>query len=124
MSASKKLDKERASSLNIDSTKLSQGGIIGTADLYDVKEYNSKTEFVKDKNKHFADIDLPWRVCDLYLYFNVTLHALKKTTLTLVLVCPTNKMQVQEMQAAAQVVATAQIAVLVVIVVAQVKDVV
>jgi hypothetical protein len=54
--ASKNLDKERASSLNIDFTKLSKGAIIGTAALYDVKEYKSKTEFVKDKNKHYADI--------------------------------------------------------------------
>ena len=54
--ASKNLDKERASSLSIDYTKLSQGAIIGTAILYDVKEYKSKAEFVKDKNKHYADI--------------------------------------------------------------------
>ena len=54
--ASKNLDKERASSLNIDYTNLSQGAILGTAELYDVKEYKSKAEFVKDRNKHFADI--------------------------------------------------------------------
>jgi hypothetical protein len=54
--ASKQVDEERASSLNIDHTKLSKGAIIGTADLYDVKEYKSKAEFVKDKNKHYADI--------------------------------------------------------------------
>ncbi len=54
--ASKNLDKERASPLNIDYTNLSQGAILGTAELYDVKEYKSKAEFVKDRNKHFADI--------------------------------------------------------------------
>jgi hypothetical protein len=54
--ASKNLDKERASSLDIDYTKLSKGAIIGTAILYDVKEYESKAEFVKDMNKHYADI--------------------------------------------------------------------
>jgi predicted transcriptional regulator len=54
--ASRNLDKKRASSLNIDYTKLSQGAIIGTAILYDVKEYKSEAEFVKDKNKHYADI--------------------------------------------------------------------
>jgi predicted transcriptional regulator len=55
--ASKQVDKERASSLNIDYTKLSQGKIIGTVVLYDVKQYKSKAEFVKDRNKHFADIN-------------------------------------------------------------------
>lgn len=54
--ASKNLDKEKAISLNIDYTRLSQGAIIGTAILYDVKEYKSEAEFVKDKNKHLADI--------------------------------------------------------------------
>ena len=54
--ASKNLDKERASSLNIDYSRLSQGAIIGTAILYDVKGYKSESEFVKDKNKHYADI--------------------------------------------------------------------
>jgi hypothetical protein len=54
--ASKNLDKERAISLNIDYTKLSKGAIIGTAILYDVKGYKSEAEFVKDKNKHYADI--------------------------------------------------------------------
>lgn len=29
---------------------------IGTAILYDVKEYKSEAEFVKDRNKHYADI--------------------------------------------------------------------
>ena len=54
--ASKNLDKERASSLNIDYTKLNKGAIIGTADLYDVKQYTSNSDFEKDKNKHYADI--------------------------------------------------------------------
>jgi hypothetical protein len=54
--ASKQVDKERASSLNIDHTKLSKGAIIGTAELYYVKEYKSNAEFVKDKNKHYTDI--------------------------------------------------------------------
>jgi hypothetical protein len=54
--ASKKIDKARAKSLDINFTKLSTGAIIGTAILYNVKEYKSKAEFEKDKNKHYADI--------------------------------------------------------------------
>ncbi len=54
--ASKNLDEERASSLNIDYTKLNKGAIIGTADLYDVKQYTNNSDFEKDKNKHYADI--------------------------------------------------------------------
>ena len=54
--ASKQLDKEVASSLNINYTKLSQGAIIGTAELYDVKHYENNSEFEKDKNKHYAEI--------------------------------------------------------------------
>ncbi len=34
----------------------SKGAIIGTADLYDVKQYKSNSDFEKDKNKHYADI--------------------------------------------------------------------
>jgi predicted transcriptional regulator len=45
--ASKNLDKERANSLDIDYTKLSKGAIIGTVELYDVKQYRSNYEFEK-----------------------------------------------------------------------------
>jgi predicted transcriptional regulator len=55
--ASKNLDKERAILLNINYAMLIRGAIIGTAVLYDVKQYKSKAEFVKDRNKHFADIN-------------------------------------------------------------------
>jgi len=54
--ASKKIDKERAKSLGVNYTKLSTGSIIGTAILYNVKEYKSEADFKKDKNKHYADI--------------------------------------------------------------------
>jgi hypothetical protein len=47
--ASKKIDKERARSLGIDYTKLTTGAIIGTAILYNVKEYQNKADFEKDK---------------------------------------------------------------------------
>jgi hypothetical protein len=56
--ASKKVDKDRCKSLGIDLTKLSMGAMLGTAILYDVKEYKSKTEFEKDKNKHYANIKI------------------------------------------------------------------
>ena len=54
--ASKQFDKEMASSLNINYTKLSKGVIIGTAELYDVKQYNNNPDFEKDKYKHYANI--------------------------------------------------------------------
>ncbi len=54
--ASRQLDKEVASSLNFYYTKLSKGAIIGTAELYDVKQYKSNSDFEKDQNKHYADI--------------------------------------------------------------------
>jgi hypothetical protein len=38
------IDKGRSESLGIDYKKLMQGGIIGTAILYDVKQYKKKTE--------------------------------------------------------------------------------
>ena len=43
-----------ASSLGIDYAKLTAGAIIGTAILYDVKEYKRNSDFEKDKNKHYA----------------------------------------------------------------------
>ena len=46
-----------ASSLGIDYAKLTAGAIIGTAILYDVKEYKRNSDFEKDKNKHYADIN-------------------------------------------------------------------
>jgi hypothetical protein len=33
-----------------------QGVIIGSAILYDIKQYKKKTEREKDRNKHYADI--------------------------------------------------------------------
>jgi ASCH domain len=56
INASKNIDKERSESLGIDYNMLTRGAIIGTVVLYDVKQYNHKTEFEIDKNKHYADI--------------------------------------------------------------------
>ena len=50
--ASKNIDKD----LGIDYNKLTRGAIIGSAVLYDVKQYRNKTELEVDKNKHLADI--------------------------------------------------------------------
>jgi anaerobic ribonucleoside-triphosphate reductase len=52
----KKIDKESAKALGINFTKLRTGAIIGTAILYNVKEYKSEADFEKDKNKHYGDI--------------------------------------------------------------------
>ena len=36
---------------------LIRGAIIGSAVLYDVKQYKNKTELEMDKNKHYADVE-------------------------------------------------------------------
>src|SRR6476660_2955997 len=54
--ASKNVDKERSESLGIDYKMLTSGAIIGTAILYDVKQYKNKAQLEKDENKHYADI--------------------------------------------------------------------
>lgn len=62
--ASRNVDKEKCKSLGIDYTKLNIGMIIGRAILYDVKKYDNKTEFMKDKNRHYADAS----IFDSYMY--------------------------------------------------------
>jgi len=52
--ASQKIDKEICKLHNIDPSKLIHGAIIGKAFLYDVKEYKSLKEFIRDKSKHLA----------------------------------------------------------------------
>jgi hypothetical protein len=47
--ASKKIDREMTNSLGINYTKLTTGAIIGTAILYDVKQYTNNFDFEKDK---------------------------------------------------------------------------
>jgi ASCH domain len=54
--ASKNIDTERSEALGIDHNKLTRGTIVGSAVLYNVKQYKNKTELEMDKNKHFADI--------------------------------------------------------------------
>ena len=56
--ASKNIYNGRSESLGIDYKKLVQGAIIGSAILYDVKQYKKKTELEKDRNKHYADIKI------------------------------------------------------------------
>ena len=55
--ASKKINKESAQRNNLDFARLVTGAIIGKATLYDVKVYDSKNSFLKDKNKHLAPHD-------------------------------------------------------------------
>ena len=55
--ASKNIDKERLDFLGIDYNNLTLGAIIGSALLYDVKQYKNKIELELDKNKHLADIE-------------------------------------------------------------------
>ena len=54
--ASKNMDIEACERLDIDIDKLTKGTIIGSAFLYDVKEYQNQQEFNKDKQKHFSII--------------------------------------------------------------------
>jgi predicted transcriptional regulator len=54
--ASKNIDKDACERLDIDINKLAKGAIIGSAFLYDVKEYKNQEEFNKDKQKHFSII--------------------------------------------------------------------
>ena len=53
---SKNLDIEACERLDIDIDHLRKGAITGSAFLYDVKQYNNKEEFSKDKQKHFSII--------------------------------------------------------------------
>ena len=48
----------------IDYTKLNIGMVIGRAIIYDVKKYDNKVQFIKDKNMHLADSSL----FDSYIY--------------------------------------------------------
>jgi len=52
--ASKNVDKDTSESLGIDYGILMRGAIIGSANLYDLKQYKNKTELEMDKNKHYA----------------------------------------------------------------------
>jgi predicted transcriptional regulator len=54
--ASKNIDIEACERLDIDIDNLRKGAIIGSAFLYDVKEYKNQDEFNKDKQKHFSII--------------------------------------------------------------------
>jgi hypothetical protein len=53
--ASKDVNKEKCEFLGIDCNILDIGAILGTAILQDVKEYKNRTEFERDRNRHFAD---------------------------------------------------------------------
>ena len=52
--ASKNIDIFACERLNMYIDKLTIGAIIGSAFLYDFKEYNNQEEFNKDKQKHFS----------------------------------------------------------------------
>jgi predicted transcriptional regulator len=52
--ASKNIDIQACERLDIDIDKLTIGAIIGSAFLYDFKEYSNQEEFNKDKQKHFS----------------------------------------------------------------------
>ena len=49
-----KIKKDAWKRLGVDETKLRTGVIIGKAEIYDVKVYNSITELKADYKKHFA----------------------------------------------------------------------
>lgn len=52
--ASSKIKKDACKRLGVDETKLRTGAIIGKAEIYDVKIYDSVSELSSDFKKHFA----------------------------------------------------------------------
>ncbi|HJS64427.1 MAG TPA: ASCH domain-containing protein [Nitrososphaeraceae archaeon] len=52
--ASKNIDKESCERLDMNSNKFVIGAIIGSAFLYNVKEYSNREEFERDRHKHFS----------------------------------------------------------------------
>jgi predicted transcriptional regulator len=52
--ASKAIDKDACKVHGVDISSLTNGAIVGSAVLYDVKLYQSKKEFIADQSKHFA----------------------------------------------------------------------
>jgi len=50
----KKIRVEDCKRLGINPKNLVKGAIIGKAEIYDVKTYNSKSEIIKDSKKHLA----------------------------------------------------------------------
>jgi ASC-1-like (ASCH) protein len=54
--ASKKIDREACKRNKIDPSHLVTGAILGKANLYDVKFYDNKNSFLRDRNKHLAEI--------------------------------------------------------------------
>ena len=54
MHASKKVDKDICLRLKIDPDSLVMGSIVGKATLYDLKFYENRYLFLKDRNKHYA----------------------------------------------------------------------
>lgn len=52
--ASKTINNKACRLYNIDIPSLTTGAIVGSAQLYDVKIYQNKREFLADQNKHFA----------------------------------------------------------------------
>jgi hypothetical protein len=63
--ASKIIDLQACERLDIDINKLTIGAIIGSAFLYNFKEYSNQEEFNKDKQKHFSIVT---KYCDGYKY--------------------------------------------------------
>ena len=53
--AGQKIDVNACKRFNLNPEELTTGAIIGKAKLTDVKAYNSKKEFLKDKENHLAE---------------------------------------------------------------------
>ena len=52
--ASKTIDIESSERLDMNSNKFTIGAIIGSAFLYDVKEYSNQQDFETNRHKHFS----------------------------------------------------------------------
>jgi hypothetical protein len=64
--ASKNIDIQACERLDSGIDKLTIGAIIGSAFLYDFKEYSNQEEFNKDKQKHFSIVTKYFRNARLF----------------------------------------------------------
>lgn len=55
--ASKKIDKKACERFGINPNNITTGAILGKANIYGIKIYRSKSEFLADSNKHLAEYE-------------------------------------------------------------------
>jgi len=63
--ASKNIDIESCERLDMNSNNFTIGAIIGSAFLYDVKEYSNQQEFERDRHKHLSVVTKYLKAIDM-----------------------------------------------------------